>query len=165
LQKIFSKDNNKTKRKSKDSNMLSNSFKWKHYEGEIILLNVRWYLKYSLSYRNLKEMMIEREIQVDHGNIMRWVHQYSPEIERKIRKHLRPTNDSWRVDETYIKVKGKWKYLYRAVDSAGNTVDFMLNVKRNRNAAKRFFKKALSSNHNQIPKVIAVDKIQLIHLR
>jgi len=82
--------------------MLSNSFKWKHFVGEIILLNVRWYLKYPLSYRNLKEMMIERGIQVDHSTIMRWVHQYSPEIEKKIRRHLRPTNDSWRVDETYI---------------------------------------------------------------
>ena len=86
--------------------MLSNSFKWKHFVGEIILLNVIWYLKYPLSYRNLKEMMIERGIQVDHSTIMRWVHQYSPEIEKKIRRHLRPTNDSWRVDETYIKVKG-----------------------------------------------------------
>ena len=138
--------------------MLSNSFKWKHFVGEIILLNVRWYLKYPLSYRNLKEMMIERGIQVDHSTIMRWVHQYSPEIEKKIRRHLRPTNDSWRVDETYIKVKGKWKYFYRAVDSNGNTIDFMLSAKRNKKAAKRFFKKALSSNHNQIPRVITVDK-------
>ena len=138
--------------------MLSNSFKWKHYEGEIILLNVRWYLKYPLSYRNLKEMMIERGIQVDHSTIMRWVHQYSPEIENKIRRHLRLTNYSWKVDETYIKVKGKWKYFYRAVDSNGDTVDFMLSAKRNLKAAKRFFKKALSSNHNQIPRVITVDK-------
>ena len=89
---------------------------------------------------------------------MRQVHQYSPEIEKKIRKHLRLTSDSWRVDETYIKVKGKWKYLYRAVDSDGDTIDFMLSSKRNRKAAKRFFKKALSSNHNQIPRVINVDK-------
>jgi transposase-like protein len=107
--------------------MLYNSFKWKHYEGEIILLNVRWYLKYPLSYRNLKEMMIERGIQVDHSTIMRWVHQYSPELEKKIRRHLRLTNYSWRVDETYIKVKGKWKYFYRAVDSDGDTIDFMLS--------------------------------------
>jgi transposase, IS6 family len=75
-------------------NLLSNSFKWKHYEEEIILLNVRWYLKYPLSYRNLKEMMIERGIQVDHSTIMRWVHQYSPEIEQEIRRHLRLTNYS-----------------------------------------------------------------------
>ena len=135
-----------------------NAFKWKHFVGEIILQTVRWYLKYPLSYRNLKEMMAERGIKVDHTTIMRWVHQYSPEIEKRIRRHLRPTNDSWRVDETYIKVKGKWKYLYRTVDSDGDTIDFMLSSKRDRQAAKRFFKKALSSNHNQIPRVITVDK-------
>ncbi len=138
--------------------MLSSSFKWKHYEGKIILLNVRWYLKYPLSYRNLEEMMAERGIKVDHTTIMRWVHQYSPEIEKKIRRHLRPTNDSWRVDETYIKVKGEWKYLYRAVDSDGDTIDFMLSTKRDRKAAKRFFKKSLGSNHNQMPRIITVDK-------
>ena len=135
-----------------------NVFKWKHFVGEIILQTVRWYLKYPLSYRNLKEMMAERGIKVDHTTIMRLVHQCSPEIEKKIKKLLRPTNDSWRVDETYIKVKGKWKYLYRAVDSDGDTIDFMLSSKRDRKAAKRFFKKALSSNHNQIPRVITVDK-------
>ena len=135
-----------------------NAFKWKHFVGEIILQTVRWYLKYPVSYRNLKEMMAERGIKVDHTTIMRWVHQHSPEIEKRIRRHLRPTNDSWRVDETYIKVKGKWKYLYRAVDSDGDTIDFMLSSKRDRKAAKRFFKKALSSNHNQIPRVITVDK-------
>ncbi len=81
------------------------------------------------------------------------------EIEKKIRSHLlRPINNSWRVDETCIKVKGKWKYFYRAVDSNGNTIDFMLSAKRNKKAAKRFLKKALSSNHNQIPRVITVDK-------
>jgi transposase-like protein len=89
---------------------------------------------------------------------MRWVHQYSSEIEKKIRRHLRPTNDSWRVDETYIKVRGKWKYFYRVVDSNGDTIDFMLSSKRDRKTAKRFFKKALGFNHNQISKVITVDK-------
>ena len=100
----------------------------------------------------------------------RWVHQYSPEIEKKIRRHLRLTNYSWRVDETYIKVKGKWKYFYRAVDSNGDTIDFMLSAKRSRKAAKRFFKRALSFNHNQIPRLITVDKnpaypsLSLIHI-
>jgi transposase-like protein len=138
--------------------MPENSFKWKHYAGEIILLNVRWYLKYPLSYRNLKEMMAERGMEVDHTTIMRWVHQYSPEIEKKVRRYLKPTNDSWKMDETYIKVKGEWKYPYRAVDSDGNTIDFMLSAKRNKKAAKRFLKKALCSKHNQIPRVITVDK-------
>jgi len=86
------------------------------------------------------------------------VHQYSPKLKKKIRRHLRPTNDSWRVDETYIKVKGEYKYLYKAVDSDGNTIDFMLSVKRNRKAAKRFLKKALGSKHNQITRAITVDK-------
>ncbi len=138
--------------------MPSNEFKWKHYQGEIILLNVRWYLKYPLSYRNLKEIMEERGLEVDHTTIMRWVHEYAPKLEKKIRKHLQKTNDSWRVDETYIKVKGQWKYLYRAVDSNGDTIDFMLSAKRDKKAAKRFFKKAIRSTHNQNPRVITVDK-------
>ena len=138
--------------------MAVDSFKWKHYEGEIILLNVRWYLKYLLSYRNLKEMMAERGVEVDYTTIMRWVHQYSPEIEKKVRRYLNPTNGSWRMDETYIRVKGEWKYLYRAVDSNGNTIDFMLSAKRNKTAAKRFLKKALGSKHNQVPRAITVDK-------
>jgi IS6 family transposase len=135
-----------------------NTFEWKHFVDAIILQTLRWYSKYPLSYKNLKEMMIERGIQVDHSTIMRLVHQYSPEIEKKIRRHLRLTNNSWIVDETYIKVKGKWKYFYRAIDSGGDIIDFMLSSKRDRKAAKRFFKKALSSNHNQIPRVITVDK-------
>ncbi len=80
--------------------MKSNSFKWKRYQSEIILLCVRWYLKYPLSYRNLVEMMQERRLNISHTTIMRWGHQYGPEIEKKIRKHLKPTNDLWRVDET-----------------------------------------------------------------
>lgn len=133
-------------------------FKWKHYQPEIITLCCRWYLKYALSYRNLEEIMNERGLTVDHTTIMRWVHQYSPEINKRIRKYLKPTNDSWRVDETYVKVRGRWCYLYRAVDSNGDTIDFMLSPTRCKVAAKRFFKKALKSNHNQIPRVINVDK-------
>jgi IS6 family transposase len=133
-------------------------FKWKHYEAEIILLTVRWYLKYCLSYRDVAEMIEERGLKISHTTIMRWVHQFGPEIDKRIRPYLKPTNDSYRADETYIKVKGKWKYLYRAVDSEGNTIDFMLSENRDTHAAKRFFKKALSSPHNQSPRVITVDK-------
>ena len=127
-------------------------------QQEMILLNVRWYLRYPLSYRNLEEMMLERGLKVDHSTICRWVHTYSPEIEQRTRRFLKPTNDSMRVDETYIKVKGEWKYLYRAVDSEGNTLDFMLNAKRDKKAAKRFFKKVLKARHNRQPRVINVDK-------
>ena len=138
--------------------MAVNSFKWKHYQLEIILLCVRWYLKYPLSYINLEEMMQQRGLHINHTTIMRWVHQYGPEIEKRIRKHLKETNDSWRVDETYVKVKGRWVYLYRSVDSNGDPVDFMLSVKRDAKAAKRFFIKVLRSTHNKKPRVVTTDK-------
>ena len=135
-----------------------NLFKWKHYQPDIILLTVRWYLRYNLSFRDLVEMMEERGFSIAHTTIMRWVHQYGPELDKRVRRHLKKTNDSWRVDETYIKVKGQWMYLYRAVDSEGNTIDFYLNKTRDPKAAKRFFKKALRSFHVSIPRVITVDR-------
>ncbi|MBC6975069.1 IS6 family transposase [Bacillus sp. Xin] len=135
-----------------------NLFKWKHYQPEIILLIVRWYLRYNLSFRDLVEIMEERGLSIAHTTIMRWVHQYSPELDKRIRRHLKQSNDSWRVDETYIKVKGQWMYLYRAVDSKGNTIDFYLSKNRNAKSAKRFFKKALSFSHVSNPRVITVDK-------
>jgi IS6 family transposase len=133
-------------------------FKWRHFLPEIILLNVRWYCRYSLSYRDLKEMMQERGMKVDHSTINRWVLKYAPELDKRIRQHLKLTNDSWRVDETYIKVKGVWKYLYRAVDSEGNTLDFLLSAKRDSKAAARFFRKVLKGQHTYAPRVITVDK-------
>jgi transposase-like protein len=120
-----------------------NPFKWRHFQADIILLCVRWYLRYALSYRNLEEMMLERGLHVDHTTIYRWVQHYAPELDRRCRPHLKPTTDSWRVDETYIKVKKVWVYLYRAVDSEGNTLEFLLSVTRDAEAAKRFFCKAL----------------------
>ncbi|MFE9080834.1 IS6 family transposase [Bacillus mobilis] len=135
-----------------------NLFKWKHYQPELILLTVRWYLRYNLSFRNLVEMMEEIGLSMAHTTIMRWVHQYGPELDKRIRRHLKQTNDSWRVDETYIKVKSQRMYLYRAVDSKGNTIDFYLSKARNNKAAKRFFKKALQSFHISEPRVVTVDK-------
>jgi transposase, IS6 family len=138
--------------------LLQSLFKWKHFESDIILLCVRWYLKYSLSYRMLVEMMTERGLTITHTTIMRWFHKYSPIIEEKIRKHLKHTNDSWRMDETYIKIKGKDCYLYRAVDSNGETIDFYVSEYWDKEAAKKFFHKALKSQHNQMPRVITTDK-------
>jgi transposase, IS6 family len=129
-----------------------------HYESEIILLCVRWYLRYALSYRDLEEMMRERDLSLDHTTIYRWVQAYAPELEKRIRPHLRLTNDSYRVDETYVKIKGKWKYLYRAVDSTGQTIDFMLSAKRDGRAARRFFRKMLKATSHSSPRVINVDK-------
>lgn len=133
-------------------------FKWRHFLPEVILLNVRWYCRYALSYRDLEEMMIERGIKVDHTTIYRWVQAYAPEMDKRSRSHLKIANDSWKVDETYIKVRGAWKYLYRAIDSEGNTLDFMLSAKRDTKAAKRFFIKVLNGGHTDVPRVINVDK-------
>lgn len=133
-------------------------FKWRHYEAEIILLCVRWYLRYALSYRDVEEIMGERGLSVDHTTIYRWVQQYAPELEKRCRPHLQITTDSWRVDETYVKVKGTWMYLYRAVDSRGKTLEFFLSPKRDTQAAKAFFLKALRACHTVTPRVITVDK-------
>jgi len=103
-------------------------------------------------------MVNERGLDVHHTTIFRWVQQYAPELDKRCRPYLRPTNDSWRVNETYIKVKGQWKYLYRAVDSQGKTLDFLLTAKRDAQAAKRFFRKMLRAMHTQTPRVITVDK-------
>jgi transposase, IS6 family len=138
----------------------SDPFKWRHYQDEIILLSVRWYLRYALSYRDLEEIMGERGLSVDHTTIYRWVQRYGPELEKRVRPLLRPTNDSYCVDETYIKIKGRWYYLYRAVDSAGQTIDFMLSAKRDARAASRFFRKMLIAPQHSSPRVINVDKNQ-----
>ena len=103
-------------------------------------------------------MVNERRLDVHHTTVFRWVQEYSPEIDKRFRSHLRLTNDSWRVDETYILVKGKQKYLYRAVDSQGNTLDFLLTAKRDTKAAKRFLRRMLKAIHTSTPRVITVDK-------
>ena len=113
-------------------------FKWRHFAPEIILMAVRWYLRYSLSLRDVEELLAERGLEVDHTTIWRWVQRYAPEMEQRLRARRRPTNDSWRVDETYVRVKGKWIYLYRAVDSSGAALDFLLSDQRDAAAAKRF---------------------------
>ena len=133
-------------------------FKGRHFEAEIIVLCVRWYLRYPLSFRQLEEIMAERNLSVDHVTIWRWVQRYAPELNRRCRPELRNTNRSWRVDETYCRVAGKWTYLYRAVDSTGATIDFLLSAKRDAAAAKRFLQKALRSPGHPRPRVINVDR-------
>ena len=122
-----------------------NPFKWRHFQAEIILLCVRWYLRYALSYRDLEEMMSERGLCVDHTTVYRWVQRYAPELEKRCRPYLKACSDSWKVDETYIKIKKAWTYLYRAVDSEGNTLEFLLSPTRDAEAATRFFCKVLHS--------------------
>ena len=132
-------------------------FKGHRFEKDIILLCVRWYLAYPLSYRNLEEMMAERGVEVDHSNIYRWVQKFTPQLEAAFRKgKKRPVGTSWRMDETYIKIKGQWKYLYRAVDRDGNTIDFLLTAHRDKKAARRFFKKAV--RQHGLPAKVTIDK-------
>ena len=133
-------------------------FKWRQFEPEMILLAVGWYLRFSLSYRDVEELLAERGLHADHVTVWRWVQRYGPEIQRRLRPRLRPTNDSWRVDETYIRVKGKWVYLYRAVDSSGATIDFLLSAKRDAATAQRFLTKALGGENHPHPRVINTDK-------
>jgi putative transposase len=127
-----------------------------HYPLEVMLLCVRWYVAYSLSLRNLEEMLAERDIGVDHSTVHRWVIKLVPLFEKTFRKLKRPVDKSWRVDETYIKVKGSWKYLYRAVDKAGNTIDFLFRAKQDKAAARRFFEKAIGQNGS--PETVTIDK-------
>ncbi len=133
------------------------SFKWRHFKKDIILMLVRWYIAYSLSYRDVEELALERGLKVDHSTINRWVVEYASQLKETFRKrYKRPVGMSWRMDETYIKVKGQWVYLYRAVDKAGKTVDFMLSEKRDESAACAFFEKAIGCNG--LPNKVTIDK-------
>src|SRR6516225_4354987 len=136
----------------------TNPFKGRHFPGEVIVQCVRWYLQYPLAYEHVSQLMAKRGVQVDPSCIWRWVQAYAPEINKRCRPHLKSTNKSYRTDETYIKVKGQDRYLYRAVDSTGQTIDFLLTAKRDAAAAKRFFRKALSAPGNPVPRVINGDK-------
>jgi putative transposase len=131
------------------------SFKGAHFPQEIILMGVRWYLAYSLSYRHVEELMAERGVPVDHATIQRWVIKYSRQLEEAFHRRKRPVWVSWRMDETYIRVKGVWRYLYRAVDKYGETIDFLLTENRDKEAALRFLKKAI--RRNGVPETITID--------
>ena len=133
-------------------------FKWRQFEPEMILLSVGWYLRFSLFYRDVEELPGRAGLHADHVTVWRWVQRYAPEVNRRLRSRLNSTNDSWRVDETYIRVKGKWVYLYRAVDSSGATIDFLLSAKRDAAAAERFLTKALGGENHPAPRVINTDK-------
>jgi transposase-like protein len=136
-------------------------FKGRHFDREIIVLCIRWYLAFKLSSRDLVQMMAERGIALAHTTILRWVQRYVPEFEKRWSRYARPLGDSWRVDETYIKVKGQWVYLYRAVDKQGRTVDFLLSKRRDVATAKRFFSRA--TKQHGAPRVITLDGYAASH--
>jgi len=136
--------------------MAAISFKGRHFQQDMILQSIRWYLAYSLSYRDIEELMQERGFSVDHSTINRWVLHYSPQLEAAFRRKKRRAGNRWRMDETYIKVKGQWKYYYRAIDKQGNTIDFLLTATRDTTAALRFLKKAIKGNG--IPRLVNIDQ-------
>ena len=131
-------------------------FKGNHFPKSVILYAVFFYVRYGVSYRDLEEIMAERGVEIDHATLNRWVVKFSPLIAANAQARKRPTAISWRMDETYIKVRGKWTYLYRAVDRDGQTLDFMLSERRDTAAARRFFKRAVGTNG--VPDRIAIDK-------
>lgn len=133
-------------------------FKGRHFDRSVILLCVRWYLAYSLSLRDLREMMAERGISIDHSTIHRWVIHFSPVLLKRFNRRKRSVGSKWHMDETYIKVRGQWMYLYRAIDSVGDTVEFWFSKHRDLLAAKRFLRKALA-RHGR-PDRIVIDGSQ-----
>jgi transposase-like protein len=134
------------------------TFKGRQFAGEVILWAVGWYLTFPISYGDLELMLQDRGVDVAHTTIFRWIQDYAQELEKRLRPHLSRSNGSWRVDKTYVRVKGRWTYLYRAVDSSGQTIDFLLAAHRDAAAAKRFFRKALRQPHTVTPHTITVDK-------
>ena len=131
-------------------------FKGSHYPKDVILYAVFFYVRYAVSYRDLEEIMEERGVDVDHATLNRWVVKYSPMIASQAQRQKSKTGSSWRMDETYIKVKGRWTYYYRAVDRHGKTLDFMLSERRASKAARRFFKQAIETN--DLPDKVVIDK-------
>lgn len=136
--------------------LIRNAFKRLHYPVDVIAQCARWYLAYSLSLRNIEEMMAERGVAVDHSTLHRWVIRRVPLLDKAFRRRKRTVGRRWRMDETYIKIKGQWKYLYRAVDTSGQTIDFLLTARRYAAAALRFFRKAI--RHHGEPEVVTIDK-------
>ena len=137
------------------------AFRGFRFPAEVILWAVRWYLQFPLSYRELERMLADRGVSVDHTSMYRWVQRFAPELEKRLRRHLRPCRGPWHVDETYIRVGGQWRYLYRAVDGTGQTIDFLLSAKRDKQAAKRFFRRALGRENTRNPREVVTDAQEL----
>jgi transposase, IS6 family len=135
------------------------AFRGCRFPAEVILWAVRWYLRFPVSYRDLEHMLADRGVQVDHVTLYRWTQRFAPELEKRLRRHLRPCRGPWHVDETSVRVGGAWRYLYRAVDGTGQTIDFMLSARRDKRAARRFFRQALGRANIRNPREIVTDRL------
>src|SRR3712207_1593840 len=135
------------------------AFRGFRFPAAVILGAVRWYLQFPLSYRDLEAMLADRGVSVDHVSLFRWVQRFAPELEQWLRRHLRPCRGPWHVDETYIRVDGQWRYLYRAVDGTGQTIDFLLSATRDKKAARRFFRRALGRANTRNPRTVVTDRL------
>jgi len=135
---------------------MTTSFKGAHFPKDVILHAVFFYLRYGVSYRDLEEIMAERDVRVDHATLNRWVERYAGLVANDAHRCRQPTDRSWRMDEAYIRVRGAWVYLYRAVDKFGKTLDFMLSKRRNNPAAIKFLARAMESKG--LPRKIVIDK-------
>jgi len=135
-------------------------FQKRQFAAEIIVTCVRWYLRFSLSLRDVEELMAERGLSVDHTTIWRWTQFYAPEVQRRLRGKVKHKGATWHIDETFVRISGRWMYLFRAVDSGGQTVDFYLSETRDREAAKCFLKRALANPDNRPPHVFARDRLR-----
>ncbi len=136
------------------------AFRGFRFPAEVILWAVRWYLQFPVSYRDLEAMLADRGVEADHVSLFRWVQRFAPELEKRLRRHLRPCRGPWHVDETYLRVGGQWRYLYRAVDGTGQTIDFLLSAKRDKKAAKRFFRQALARENVRHPRTVVTDRLK-----
>ena len=132
-------------------------FRKRKFEPVVIVTCVRWYCRFSLSLRDLEELMAERGLSVDHSTVWRWVQAYAPELHKRLQGQLKYKRSTWFMDETYVRVAGRWMYLFRAVDNRGDTVDFYLSETRDRDAAKQFLRTALANPDNVPPRVFSVD--------
>src|SRR3712207_1120935 len=135
------------------------AFRGCRFPAEVILWAVRWYLRFPVSYRDLEAMLVDRGVAVDHVSLYRWVQRFAPELEKRMRRHLRPCRGPWHVDDTYVRVDGSWRYLYRAVDGTGQTIDFRLSARRDKRAARRFFRPALGRAQPRNPRVIVTARL------
>ena len=136
------------------------AFRGFRFPAEVILRAARWYLLFPLSYRDLAAVLADRGAEVDHVTLYRWVQRLAPELETRPRRHLRPCRGRWHVDATFVRVGGRWRHLYRAVDGTGQTIEFLLSAKRDEKAARRFFRRALGRDNTRHPRTIVTDRLK-----